>query len=93
LAIFLLGHMHLSSPIRVFTEFRTFFHFRKFRMLYGISKNSAELYGIPCRGISYTVPVVKRNYAKLFVYVTEFFKDKKISTIYHKGHLRKHMKN
>jgi hypothetical protein len=51
-----------EKEIRVFTVFRqngipelcTFFHFHTIRMLYGISKNSSELNGILCRGISYS---------------------------------------
>jgi hypothetical protein len=45
-----------NSDVRVLrnsanTEFRTFFDFRTFRMLYEITENSAELYGIPCQGM------------------------------------------
>jgi hypothetical protein len=42
------------------TEFRPFFQFRTFRMRYGISENSAEVYGIPCRGIPHTSAEVRK---------------------------------
>jgi hypothetical protein len=45
-------------------------------MLYGISKNSAELYGIPCRGILFSsaeFPGISQN----FVAVTLKFSKRK----------------
>jgi hypothetical protein len=46
----------------VLTEFRTFFHFRTFRMLYEISENSAEF------------RIVPRNFSKFCFCNLDFFK-------------------
>jgi hypothetical protein len=46
----------------MFTEFRTFFHLSTFRMWYGISENSSELYGIQCRRIPFSYAEFRKTY-------------------------------